>query len=188
MSNFQIILGSSFVPPKNYDLNQAQELPKTELQFIDSPNLNLDDTENVQAISWLGTPIRDRLTLKNSNIMIILDAVLMTVSRTKNIVKTIISGNSGSFKEWVNDDDFQISISGFICGRNKYPKDEVIAFLQLMESNEPLSCQSQFMDLFGIYFIIVEEFKLPISEGWDNIQAFDFTACSDKPLEFLTDV
>ena len=69
-----------------------------------------------------------------------LDSVLMTVTMSKNIVKTAIQGKSGTVKEYVSDGDFEIDVRGVLVGNghNVYPEDETERLTNLLTIPEKL--------------------------------------------------
>jgi hypothetical protein len=187
MTKFQLILNQKAPPLPAYQIGKqgiSAGAPKfTEVQA------QTEDEAKAKAISWMGTPIRDRLILESDDLTVILDNVIMTLSMTKNIVKTIINGRKGTVKEWVSDGDYNITVSGGLYGHTSaYPEEQVFALRRVLESGQALNCQSDFLDLFGVYQIVIETFNIPQSEGFTNVQPFDFTASSDEPIELLINV
>ena len=94
------------------------------------------------AISYLGTPIFDQLTIKGGNFFeiddinkenpipypdedgadgfgLVIPSVIIEVTQTKNIITTAIQGRNGTVKEFVSDGDFAITLTGLIIGRNE---------------------------------------------------------------------
>lgn len=80
-------------------------------------------------ISALGTVIFDNLTFPAGNYIdlngntqsyneVALDAVQISVSRAKEIIKSKVSGRDGSIKEYVSADDYVINAVAIIAGKN----------------------------------------------------------------------
>lgn len=186
MAKFQLIVNELSQPKSAYNLELSNPIKNGAIQFQAQ---QLESDQDTSAVSWFGTPIRDRLTIQNDNIMSILDNVVITVSMAKNIVKTAINGRKGTVKEWVSDGDYSVAITGALYGRsNKYPKQEVDALLEVLQSNVSIKCQSDFLDLFGIYQMVIESFSMPQSQGQLNVQPFEISAISDQPIELLINV
>lgn len=123
-----------------------------------------------------------------------LDTVLMSVSMSKNIVKTNIQGKSGTVKEYASDGDFEIDVRGVLVGdgQNVYPSDEVEALIRLLTVPETLTVTSDFLLRFGVISpfgvegitqVVIESFSFPQREGFHNAQLFQFKMISDTPIE-----
>lgn len=123
-----------------------------------------------------------------------LDAVLMTVSMTKNIVTTAIQGRNGTIKEYASDGDYMIDVKGVLTGpgQNRYPKNEVELLIRLLTAPTTLKVTSSFLSNFGsmsataiegISEVVIESFDFPQSEGFHNVQLFHIRMLSDTPIE-----
>ncbi|MGR3179410.1 MAG: DUF6046 domain-containing protein [Candidatus Anammoxibacter sp.] len=100
------------------------------------------ETDEPDAISYLGTPIFDQLTIKGGNFFeiddinkenpipypdedgadgfgLVIPSVIIEVTQSKNIITTAIQGRNGTVKEFVSDGDFVITLTGLIIGRNE---------------------------------------------------------------------
>jgi hypothetical protein len=102
-------------------------------------------------------------------------------------VKTAIQGKNGTFKEYVSDGDYSISIRGILTTTqaNKYPKSDTQRLLDLLTANEPLIAISDFLSVFGVSNLVVESYTLPQTEGFYSSQSFEITCSSDEPLELF---
>lgn len=125
-----------------------------------------------------------------------IDTVLMTVSQTKNIIRTQIQGKSGTIKEYVSDGDFEIDVAGIIVseGENTYPVEEVEALMQLFSIPDSLRVTSEFLNHFfvaspkgisGIDEVVITDFNFPQQEGIRNSQNFTCKMISDIPIELI---
>lgn len=186
--SFKFILGQfglAALKPKPFTAPQdsisAGDLPPFEGQQYEAPDY--------VAVSWMGTPVIDNLVLRLDDLEIQFNEVMLTVSMTKNIVKTFVNGRAGSIKEYINDGDYSVSIVGGIYSQNqKYPVDDVKTFVELMKAAEAIKVTSKFLKYFSIHQIVVESYEVPQSKGFTNVQPFSITALSDEPIELLIDV
>ena len=113
-----------------------------------------------------------------------LDAVVMTVTQTKNIITTPVQGRNGTVKEYISDGDYIIDVEGIIATRDSsYPTSEVKALVRILKAPVPVKMTSQFLAYFGISDLVVTNYELPQEKGFENVQPFRFTAISDTPLE-----
>lgn len=91
---------------------------------------------------------------------------ICSVSKSKNIVKTALVGMSGTIKEYISDGDYDISISVGIAavedGRfvDKYPAEGVQALRELLDKNEALYVDSEFLRLFDVTRIVVTSYSI----------------------------
>ena len=180
-----------------------------------------NDSDTPVAVSVLGTEVFTNLTFKSGKFLPLdggeaisyngleIDAVLMTVSQTKNIVTTQISGKSGTFKEYVNDSDYSIDVSGVIVSKNPnvYPSLDVETLTRLFSVPDTLEIHSEFLDHFGtiepnfnttesyeesttgglsgITQVVVTDFNFPQLEGFRDQQPFTCKFISDTPIELV---
>lgn len=144
-------------------------------------------------VSYLGTPVWADLTLRISETateFLNLQTVLLTVEQEKNIVKTAPQGRSGTVKEYISAGDYSVTIRGAMVGQSpdEYPIDQVKQFLALVEANTAIVAISPFLQLFQIYNIVVETWRLEQLQGYQNVQPFEINAVSDTPIELVEDV
>lgn len=114
--------------------------------------------------SVLGTDVYTNLTFQGGSFLPLgefapinygaleIDTILMTVSQAKNIVTTQIQGKTGTFKEYINDGDFQIDVRGLLVGSepNIYPTEQVEALVRLFSVPDTLRVTSEFLSHFGL--------------------------------------
>jgi hypothetical protein len=117
-----------------------------------------------------------------------IQAVLITVSQSKNIVKTAIQGLNGTVKEYISDGDYIININGTIISQsapnnNNYPRDEVFDINSIFEVPAALSIKSEFLELFDIHSVVVTDYNIGQSEGVRGQQKFNVSLLSDTPAE-----
>lgn len=154
------------------------------------PNISIP----AEAWSYLGTPVFSRLSLvnpENPNQRIDLDECLLEVSQSKNIVTTAVNGRNGTIKEYVSDGDYQVGIKGVLVnnedGYNR-PLELFQTLLELCALPIALRCESSYLQLFGVFNLVIQEKSFPQSEGFQNVQPFELSCLSDEPIELLLDV
>lgn len=149
--------------------------------------------------SLLGTPVYTNLQIQSGswfdpNIGIynlyegmILDAILMTVSMEKNIVKTIIQGRSGSVKEYISDGDYTIAINGMLVGNNvQYPSVLRDQLKEILDVPAALKVTGNYLNGLGVQSIVVKDYSFPQKSGGYSYQLFTINAISDIPLILKT--
>ncbi len=123
---------------------------------------------------------------------LIFDTALFTVRSNKRIVTTDVQGGS-TVIEYIGKGNSIISIRGVIAGkRGVYPmtgstvngKDvnSVESFIRAMQAPVSLDVNSWYLNMLGIYSIVVTSWELPQTQGMYETQFFEIEALSDEPF------
>ena len=165
--------------------------------FISHPIYQGEDLELFPKGS-LGTPIMSDITFGdgdfgtyfdiNGNEItyegLVIELVLLTVNQRKNIVKTQIQGLKGTIKEYISDDDYTIELKGIISDvNNAYPESLIQRIINICEIPSEIPVKSSYLNLFGIYNVVIESYNFPQSEGFRNQQEFTISMTSDSPID-----
>ena len=111
-------------------------------------------------------------------------AILISLSFPRNIVKTEIQGRDGTVKEYIGEGDAQISFRGVITGTNgSYPSDEVDDLLKVIKAPVAIPVICTFLNDKGIANVVFEDRTLDQEEGGYSYQTFTLQAISDTPQE-----
>lgn len=166
-------------------------------QLITMPE---SDTEESIAVSILNTPVIDNLVFQMGSYLDLqgnkidyselrIDAVLIEVSRTKNIVETQIQGRNEPVNEYISDGAYQINIRGVISNDSTfnqkiYPQKYVKDLIALCKAQRSLVVTSTFLnEVAGVNDIIIKSYNIPQVEGLRNQQPFSINASSDVPID-----
>lgn len=128
-------------------------------------------------------------TLTNSDVVYRLpvmtfQAILVSVSFPRNIVKTSIQGRDGTVKEYIGEGDAVISFRGVITGKNgHYPANEVNALKQLITAPISVPVTSDYLNNLGINNVVFDDRSFEQEEGGYSYQGFTINAISDNPIE-----
>ena len=155
--------------------------------------------------SDLGTPYYSDLTIKkgsytdnNNNTQqfsgMQLVTVIMTVNQSKNIITTAIQGMDGTVKEYIGMGDYDVTINGIITPTQQvgtanvpangvYPKNNVTILKRILDAPVPLQVTSWYLQMLGIYSLVVKDYNIPQIQGGYSQQPFTIHALSDKPIE-----
>ena len=171
---------------------------KVKRTFFTVPGI--PSTEQPKSMSdFLGTPIMSNLIFGDPNQnpnyytdlsgnqipykSLTLDLVLLTVSNNKNIVKTVIQGRNGTIKEYISDGDYQIELKGIISDKNnRYPESIIQKLINIINIPSEIPVTSDFLQLFGINYVVIDPSSMPQTEGFRNQQEFTITMYSDFPI------
>jgi len=114
-----------------------------------------------------------------------MEEAVCSVSKSKIIVKTALVGLKGTIKEYISDGDFEINISvGLVAVENgvivdKYPAEGVQDLRQLLDHNEALYVDSEFLHLFDITRLVVVDYQIE-QMTHSNRQIVTIRAISDE--------
>lgn len=117
---------------------------------------------------------------------------IVSLGLTKTIVKTATVGTKrkGTVKEYVNTEDWVISIKGVCVNPDdleSYPTEQVQVLNELFDINDSLDIvDNKFFELFGIRRLVLEDFKLDEMIGEQGAQRYYFSAISDQ--DFYADL
>ncbi|MGN7787421.1 DUF6046 domain-containing protein [Niabella sp. 22666] len=164
-----------------------QEAPSS-LTHTDRGVYNMHTGDSEPPVSVLGTPVFADAKFKNADGELHLLWVLFDVQMTKNIIKTQPLGRDGTVKEYINDGDYSITIRGAFTDTFKvsYPKAFAENMIKLLKSKKPLEVTSKYLQMFGIYNLVVEDYRMGQQEGRQNIQWFEITCSSDETLNMFS--
>ena len=184
------VTGVGFViPAANNQVNDGQgSFDASQLQTAPLP------TANIQ--SYLGTPIYEQIvltvppTITNGKlqstgfIYAFPDWPLFDISASWLIIKENVQGGNGSIKEYISQDDFQITIRGFLINYESdlYPDLQLFALWEVINAQKSIQVTSLVFNTLGIHNIVIQDAKFPAMEGHPNIQPFELNCISDRAV------
>lgn len=116
----------------------------------------------------------------------LLDSAIIDLSRQKNIIITNLQGRETSVKEFINNGDYAISVSGLICSKGVgYPKSRVKEIEKFFKAKTSIGIIHEVLNMLGIYDIVITDYKFPTSP-FSNAQPYSFNAISEVPAELKT--
>ena len=146
------------------------------------------------AISYLGTPVVSALQILEGREQtgvnafedyegIIIRSCVIDVSSTKNVVKTVVQGRNGTFKEYISQGDYVVSVKGVLLNENPLdglPTGKMKVLNRIGQVSEALQVQCELLNQLGIYEIVIE--SLDFSEPLGNSVKFSISAVSELPI------
>jgi hypothetical protein len=164
-------------------------------------NLPKNSTPNTGTVSYFNRPVFSNLVFKardyynNDNELIttwnrdvVLDTVLFDVGQTKNIVTTQVQGRNGTIKEYISDGDFAINIKGLLVSNtnNQFPYTAYEELLKALYCNTEIEIESWILtELYGIKYIVIQNFEILQEVGKQTTVPFEIQALSDRPTEII---
>lgn len=144
--------------------------------------------ENVDQLSLLGTPIFMPCTLsyqdasgKTKRIQLPNEPIL-EISFQKEIIKTVIDSQKGSFKELFAYGDYAVTIRGVIVPEDDtddYPEELVRQLHELEQLKTAIEIDCKITTIFGIDKIVIESGNIPGGEGFHALQPYQLNCLSD---------
>ena len=110
--------------------------------------------------------------------------VLIKTTALKVIIKTYITGLSGSVKEYITSGDNDVVLEGRITGQNGvYPYDEVNALNKLSDAPVAFKVVSSFLQNLDIDSLVCNSIEMNQDEGGYSYQKFTMYCSTDIPVE-----
>jgi len=122
-------------------------------------------------------------------ISLFFEIALCEVSNVRNIIKTSVAGRNGTIKEYMSDGDYSIKIRGVIASKysNRPPIEKITSWSNVTKSPLALTVDSNFLNNFGIYSLVIENPIIKQREGARNVWDVELDCCSDTPFELTQD-
>lgn len=141
--------------------------------------------EDLEGKNWLTS-----LAISSQGKQFVLQECIVSVSQEKNIVSTALQGRSGTIKEYISDGDYQISVMAAVSDsflsegdpQTQYPSHQIRELIELLQKPESLEVQSDFLQLFDIFSVVVTGYSLE-QETHSNRQSIRIQMLSDLPYE-----
>ena len=174
----KILVADMGTTPQNYNVTQQQnaDIALYQSQIGTPVYTNIEFLTDSYETAIKGQ-LRDTPRLR-------FDAVLLTVSQAKKIIKTEIQGRNGTVKEYIGMGDYEVQVNGIITGENgHYPMDEVLFLKQMLDAPIPIPVACTYLNNLGIHNLVVESYQLAQEAGGYSYQTFTISCSSDMPQE-----
>lgn len=122
--------------------------------------------------------------------VITFQAILISVSFPRNIVKTAIQGRNGTVKEYIGEGDAQITFRGIITGKNgQRPTAEIQDLMTLIKAPVSIPVINDFLNKeLGIFNVVFDDRSFEQEEGGYSYQGFSLNAISDETVNLTINV
>lgn len=121
---------------------------------------------------------------KQGGEQLVMNDAVVAISRKKNVISTPMVGMTGTIKEYVNAEDYQLSINvGVQAVRDgvltdEYPSEGIRQLRSFFDTDEAIKVNSAFLEIFDIDSIVITGFALTqMTES--NYQQISISALSD---------
>ncbi|MCX6232438.1 MAG: DUF6046 domain-containing protein [Bacteroidetes bacterium] len=144
----------------------------------------MDAVKSYQSDLFIGSPFF--LPLKIGDLWLPVEPMISLTS-SKQIVKTQMTGLKGSIKEEISTDDWSISIRGIIINNtdDNYPFADVAQLRQICETLGSYKVVNKLLAIFDIHEIVIDNYAFDGEEGAQSYQAYTINALSDRPVELI---
>lgn len=119
---------------------------------------------------------------------------IVSVKSQKKIIETeLTEGNRGTFKELINQGDYEINIKGLCIGDDgEFPDQLIKSLRELYECGAPVSIKNALTDIFlvsslrqGKDSIVIKDLSFPEVRGVKHVFAYEMSCVSDSPFDLL---
>jgi len=109
--------------------------------------------------------------------------ILISVNLPSIIVKTQIQGRRGTIKEYIGEDDWQITINGFLLASNgQNPSGAIVDLKNMKRACVPIPVTCTYLNNLDISNIVLEDFSMEQAPGGYSKQAFTISAVSSHDI------
>lgn len=153
--------------------------PHNELEPVPVVSPEIADRE----LTRYGTPYFQRTKINGAYLP---NEPLVSIIGGKQIVKTLLDGRDGTFKENMALDDYKITIRGICVDEDnpeEYPEDQVRQIRQVYEEKEAVDVVNDLLTLFGINSMVVDTLEIEAIAGSNGMQAYIINCLSDKEFD-----
>ncbi len=129
--------------------------------------------------------IEKGITLKNlSKTKEVMLSAAISVSQSKNIVKTAINGVKGTIKEYIADGDLVINMNVVLGGlEDKYPLEDLKRLQSILDENNSIYIYSNVLnDVLEVTRVVVEGYTFNPTM-WSSVQEVKIDLCSDMTFK-----
>jgi hypothetical protein len=141
----------------------------------------------VDARKWYGKYALCDLMFLSEGVSLTVPEAVVSVNRRKEIVSTRVVGGNGTVKEFIADDDVDISITIGITAtasdektllHDSYPEEEIRKMRRILDARKSVDVFSDFLDLFEVSKIVITDYSL-VQTTHTNRQVVTINAVSD---------
>lgn len=115
---------------------------------------------------------------------------VVEISLKNNIVETVMVNRSGTVKEYISAEDYQINIKGIIIREDgQYPETEIMQLKAIAEWGQAMPIRNALTDIFlshpgeEMAQVVVTDLKFPATVGVKNAKAYELNLLSDQAFE-----
>ena len=115
---------------------------------------------------------------------------ILSIKSRKTIIETPLTERRGTVKEFINIQDYDIGVEGFLIEpTNELPEDGLATLRMLYEKGVPVNISCALTDIFllrpdrsGSDAVVIYDFEIPKMKGVKNVRPYSFSMKSDEPF------
>ena len=201
MENKTLIFGAEQVASKGAQILQTYGLNAMKVKFMQFDSVPLSDQPDKH--SNLGTPIFDTITFygngNNGDISyydpqlqktvtvgkMTIDVALITVNQVVNVVRTKVAGSTGSVKQYITLDDYDVEIKLVLSSEisDTRPEQKIRQLLAITKSTCEVNVASNVLNLFGVTAVVFEgQQQFEQVESQRDLQKVSLHCLSETPF------
>ncbi len=138
-----------------------------------------------------GSADRNVIMFKFEDITAELTGAKISVTRKNTIVSTALTGRTGTVKEYIRGEDYQISITGELINTNAskptaYPVEQLKVLVKLLAVEDQVQISSAYLNIFDISTVVLKSCLFNQSSKYVNTQPFKFEFLSDNDVDLYS--
>ena len=120
---------------------------------------------------------------------IYLIGVEIDVTQKNKIVATQLVNRTGTVKERIQREDYEVKVHGNLIGeQGKFPHEDLKLLVKILNSTSSISCSSAYLDIFGITKLAFKKADFNQKElKHFNVLPIELTFESDEDYNFLVE-
>jgi len=119
-----------------------------------------------------------------------IDCALVSINRSKRIVKTDLVSQRGSVKELISIKDYEITIKGTVVGFDKrWPEDKLTQLDELWEINKAIDIHCALTSVFlkPLTKVVLTDNPILETKDTEHVQLIEIKCITDNPFELILD-
>jgi hypothetical protein len=157
-------------------------LPPAQVQPATKKTVNLYGETLYGQADMIGREVFCPITIEVDGTDYNFPFAVIGIDRTKTVVETQMTELNGSVKEIIGNNDFEISIKGFVIGDyDQFPDDKIKMLNDVFEWNQTVRLKSAFSDIFlhSNDYVLIKKLSIPEKPKVIGVRDFAFSAVSD---------
>ncbi len=178
---------NKLIAPNN-EIEYQQAKQQVTREITGYKNINVLQQETRYTGEIFGLPVFMPLILEAFNNTVddfFIDSAIVEITRQKNIVTTVVQGRDTSIKEFINNGDFAVKVSGVLASETAdYPMQKLKLLHEYLQYEGSISILNEKLNALDINELVITNYSIPPTP-FTNIQPFTFNCLSEKPVELI---
>ena len=151
--------------------------------------INSRDLLNSGGRDFLGRPVYSDVMIKVGDRKIQFIDAIVTVEKSYTITKTSMQGRSGTVKEYIGSEDYQVTMEATIFSEDsyKFPISDMQKLIAIMDAQKQIEVISGYLALYNIHYLVPERLRVTQVMGIQGRQGVELRFVSDQDVQLTID-